>query len=251
MKRNLYKRTFIALHGRNERLLAQGIRSSIRAEMLKQTDLNIYSNVMFIDSLPFDGLQQELRKGYERSGQIGSMVYRDLEDEKKRMNPFFSAVWNAWIVQNSERIIGQRIVSIKDTLKKDLIKEINRAISENADLFDVTKVIQDFVKKPDFYRYQAQRIARTETTTAMNNAMVVAGDESRLILNKVWLTAGDGEVRDSHAALDGVSIPKDDFFENGLQYPGDPTGDAAEVINCRCTITYEPVRDGNGNLILN
>jgi hypothetical protein len=34
-------------------------------------------------------------------------------------------------------------------------------------------------------------------------------------------------------------IPFNDrFASNGLQYPLDPAGDAAEVINCRCVLAY-------------
>lgn len=249
--RKAQKKLFLALHGKNERLLAQGIRRGIRKDLLSVSSLNRFDAVSIINGLPFKHLEKEFLKGYERSALIGSMLYVSLESEKKRINPFFSEIWNNWILRSATLFIAQHIVSIKQTLVDDLKKVILAAIAENADLFDVTKVVKDFVKQPDFYRWQAMRIARTETTTAMNSATKLAADESGVLLNKVWIAAEDSRTRPSHAALDDVEIPKDQNFNNGLAYPGDPRGSAGEIINCRCSLAYEPIRDDNGNLIFN
>ena len=32
----------------------------------------------------------------------------------------------------------------------------------------------------------------------------------------------------------GVTVPIDQPFPNGLMYPGDPSGSPGEIINCRC-----------------
>ena len=40
------------------------------------------------------------------------------------------------------------------------------------------------------------------------------------------------------------AIPVDQVFSNGLMFPGDPEGDAGEVINCRCHLM--PVVDRGG-----
>ncbi len=36
--------------------------------------------------------------------------------------------------------------------------------------------------------------------------------------------------------MDGEIRELDDRFSNGLKFPGDPDGDAGEVINCRCAL---------------
>jgi hypothetical protein len=50
----------------------------------------------------------------------------------------------------------------------------------------------------------------------------------------MWDATLDGNTRESHAAVDGQIREVDKPFSNGLMYPGDPAGSAAEVINCRC-----------------
>lgn len=52
---------------------------------------------------------------------------------------------------------------------------------------------------------------------------------------KQWDTVLDGKTRDSHRRVDGEIRELDEKFSNSLMFPGDPSGDAGEVINCRCT----------------
>ena len=85
-------------------------------------------------------------------------------------------------------------------------------------------------------RARAGMIARTEIHSASVFASHEAAVDTGLPLEKDWLAASDA--RDDHAAADdGRSIPMDELFEVGgerLRYPGDPSGSAENVINCRC-----------------
>lgn len=55
-------------------------------------------------------------------------------------------------------------------------------------------------------------------------------------LRKQWMATLDSRTRDSYRELDGEKADIDGRFSNGLRYPGDPTGPASEVWNCRCTM---------------
>jgi hypothetical protein len=52
---------------------------------------------------------------------------------------------------------------------------------------------------------------------------------------KTWRT-GTGKPRDSHAQMDGETVPIDDTFSNGMNAPGDPSGGADEVAGCTCDL---------------
>lgn len=60
-----------------------------------------------------------------------------------------------------------------------------------------------------------------------------AGGMSR----KTW-QVNSGNPRDSHAALDGVTVGIRDRFPNGLRWPGDPQGGAEENANCQCSVRF-------------
>jgi HK97 family phage portal protein len=82
---------------------------------------------------------------------------------------------------------------------------------------------------------RAGLIARTETHNATQYG-TMQGYKQGGLTTKIWVAVLDGATRDSHAAVDGEERPLDRAFSNGLMFPGDPRGDAGEVINCRCVI---------------
>lgn len=81
-----------------------------------------------------------------------------------------------------------------------------------------------------------QTIVRTEGHRLMEQAKLDDA-ESVGAKFKTWITMGDDRVRDTHQALDGMTIPIDERFPNGAMIPGD-SGDPAEDINCRCILEY-------------
>lgn len=85
-------------------------------------------------------------------------------------------------------------------------------------------------------------MAQTERTRIQSQARAEAlhkAAEMGIITTKEW-SARMRNTRDSHAALNGVVIPKNKKFRtiwgNELRYPGDPEAPASEVINCHCVL---------------
>lgn len=88
-------------------------------------------------------------------------------------------------------------------------------------------------------RTQAIRSARTIVTGAENKGRqdsYARAEADGIILQKEWVSTNDGRTRHSHARLDGAVVDQDKKFNNGLMYPGDPSGRPEEVWNCRCTV---------------
>ena len=91
----------------------------------------------------------------------------------------------------------------------------------------------------DMNKTQAIRSARTIVTGAENKGRqdsYARAEADGIILQKEWLATNDGRTRHSHAMLDGAIVDQDKKFDNGLMYPGDPSGRPEEVYNCRCTL---------------
>ena len=124
-------------------------------------------------------------------------------------------------------------------VRANIKREITQSIVQGESIDDMSKRLEKALAKN---KNNAVRIARTETTGIMGQAREdMFKDAVAMGINilKVWQATSHGNTRDSHAALDGVSIPVDEPFDNGLMYPGDQSGPPEEVIRCRCTLIAE------------
>lgn len=122
-----------------------------------------------------------------------------------------------------------------DKLKKTITQEISRGIASGLTYSDIARNINNVSSSG---LYNAKRIARTEghriQQTSSRDAQYAAKKKGCDVV-KQWDASLDGRTRDSHARVDGEIRELDEKFSNGLMFPGDPSGSAAEVINCRCT----------------
>lgn len=86
----------------------------------------------------------------------------------------------------------------------------------------------------------ASRSARTAATAAQNAGRQQSYERMKdhgIDVRKQWMATLDKHTRDTHRREDGEIVNIDEDFPNtGLQYPGDPDGEPAEVYNCRCTM---------------
>ena len=126
---------------------------------------------------------------------------------------------------------------VNETTQKKLRKALSEGVKEGEGVNELSKRVAKVFKIRR--GAESERIARTEVLSASNEANIEAYDQSGVIEAKEWLTTMDGRERPWHGAMDGEgadgSVKTHQKFSNGLMFPGDPAGDAAEVINCRCT----------------
>ena len=160
----------------------------------------------------------------------------------------FEKIISDWLNTNA----GLRIVSVHQTLIESIINVIQQGYNDNISVADITRNLQ---RKFGWYKYQALRIARTETTTATNYATVLASESSEYELQKMWISSQDNRTRRppnsiyDHLDMNGVIVDADKpFFLSGeeLMFPGAPNGKAGNIINCRCKIVFTIKEDADG-----
>ncbi|MFT4288165.1 hypothetical protein [Nocardioides sp.] len=84
----------------------------------------------------------------------------------------------------------------------------------------------------------AVALAGAFTTGALSFGAYDAASKSGL-RRKTWRVTSKNP-RPSHAAQNGESVAIHDVFSNGLRWPGDHYGNAAENANCTCRLDYGP-----------
>ena len=115
--------------------------------------------------------------------------------------------------------------SVNDTTFLALVDTLSEGITAGESIKDLSKRVNDTYL--DFNKYRAERIARTETNTVVNEANLEAYRQANAE-GKEWIATLDDRVRDEHLLMDGEIVPVDEPFSNGLMSPNEP--------NCRCAI---------------
>lgn len=141
-----------------------------------------------------------------------------------------------------------QLVGVNDTIRNQvratLRKEIpgGTTISQSADV-----LLKDMKNVFQLSRTRAETIARTEIGKATSVARFETMKKAVIEIVE-WTTLEDGFVRGNdpkdqanHVALHGTRTKLGDEFDNGLTFPREPSGSAADVVNCRCELfSVEP-----------
>lgn len=122
------------------------------------------------------------------------------------------------------------------TLKKKIIAQVSRGIATGMSYQQMAQQLEAYTK---IGYNNAARITRTEghriQVQAGMDACYKAKDKGADVV-KQWDATLDGKTRKSHRKVDGEIRELDEKFSNGLRYPGDSAGGAAEVVHCRCAL---------------
>ena len=191
----------------------------------------------------YENINEYLEKCYD-DGFIGTMF--DLQGQGIPMIMPIDQEATVRAVQLESKIskgLYTRMGEEVETLKTNIAKEVSRGIANG---FSYAQVAQQIKFKmtgtyttPGGAMYRAQTIARTEghriQTTAAMDACYKAKEKGADVV-KQWDATLDAKTRNSHVAVDGEIRELDKPFSNGLMFPGDPAGGAAEVVNCRCAL---------------
>jgi HK97 family phage portal protein len=135
---------------------------------------------------------------------------------------------------------GRLAELIGETTAQQVTAAIRAAQLGGLSVAETGRLIQASVYGEAMTDNRATMIARTESAGAMSQGSWDQAQEmGDLYRAKEWLAFEDGKTRETHTACMAQGILAIDApFSNGLAYPLDPAGEAAEVINCRCVLAY-------------
>lgn len=141
---------------------------------------------------------------------------------------------NEWIKDHG----AQQVTYVTETTKDRLRKQISKGLVAGESNKELAVRIQSVMTEAKTSR--ALTIAKTETHNSIMKGNYDTQKKSG-IKKKKWVSARDEAVRGgnpkddaNHIRLDGEIQNIDEPFSNGLMFPGDPSGEASEIINCRC-----------------
>lgn len=147
------------------------------------------------------------------------------------------------LIKNNPKLLPEwKINESKDYTwsQKKLNRSVTQGIIQGESLDQISKRLSNKLVSDN--ENKMKTFARTAMTGAQNSGRLYSmGEASKMGIEvyKQWMATLDSHTRDSHADVDGETVPLDSKFSNGLEYPGEPGGAPAEVYNCRCTMVSD------------
>ena len=181
------------------------------------------------------------------------------DDEKKKRSDLayllYDAIYFTFAIIKVEKEIDERDFTknalLVDQYRDTLLNRIQDALADvpyEPDYLGrlVDDIIETTDRHPDdpYYlsRDRALLIAQNEANTVYNHADYESARQSGKQY-KVWYAELDSRTRETHAEMDGITIPIDELFHVGndnMRYPHDYlNGSAENLVNCRCTCIYD------------
>jgi len=146
---------------------------------------------------------------------------------------------------------GNKITAVTRHIYEDIEKLTKQVVAEAATQgWGAARVAREISKRSQVVdNMRAMRIARTEVIGAQNEGRYLGAGSYSINQYKIWTAEIDSKTRDGHRemGLDGAKVDYDEKFEvmgedgiDLMDYPGDPSASAGNVINCRCHAQYVP-----------
>jgi len=149
-------------------------------------------------------------------------------------------VWYTQIMEFVKNKVGNNITSVIKTSYVDIQRITKEAVQLGIDKgWGMDKIARKIsLDQGEIERWKALRIARTEVVSASNEGVKVGSEQLPGNKEKVWISTFDDRSRSDHMEMDGVRVAANEMFTlpsgNKLEFPGDPSGEPGDVINCRC-----------------
>lgn len=261
-----YRKQWLKWHGKYELRAYRLIRKRLREQTLKipfneinENNFSFYFDI-YLTKRFFQDLFLEIYTeiGVLHGKRVGKFINNQI-NQKNLFENYFDSQFLVDVQRYLLRTYNINITTVQETYREYLLQIISNGFIEGKPLPEVVKDLQRVVKSRNFYKYQAFRIARTESTSASNYSAFSASNSLGIAMDKVWLSSQDKRTRRTppdkydHFHMNNVRVPLNEpFLVSGekLMFPGDQeNGSAGNVINCRCTMVQVVRKDKQGNII--
>ena len=159
-------------------------------------------------------------------------------------------------VQNYLDQAVNRMSHVPEEIFRQIARTLSEGVAEGESIPNLAARIDQIltVNGSDMWSNRSVVVARTEVTGAQGAGALAAGAQRAAAegrpMVKTWLATtrppSSERTRPTHLEANGQTVPLQQPFtvgESSLQYPGDPTGPADEVIQCRCTLQIRPAEE--------
>jgi len=229
---------------------------------IKGADLSNLENVIYPINYPSTDVEKLVEDLYFDAGYLFSDQFvKDFAQGKFKSDLSEGIPKVQWKTEAIGKYFRSNLNQIKTI---SLTSEIGAQRLLNSVVYDAIqdgkgiRAVTDALKNDKFLRnlkrtsrFQAERIARTETLSAASYGEYLGSQELfqkyGVTMGKYWIAKKDARTRNSHNEMKrSETIGAEEDFEVGgskMQFPGDRRGGASQVINCRCALGWRRIEE--------
>ena len=229
---------------------------------IKGADLSNLENVIYPLNYPSTDVEKLVEDLYFDAGYLFSDQFvKDFAQGKFKSDLSEGIPKVQWKTEAIGKYFRSNLNQIKTI---SLTSEIGAQRLLNSVVYDAIqdgkgiRAVTDALKNDKFLRslkrtsrFQAERIARTETLSAASYGEYIGSQELfqkyGVTMGKYWIAKKDARTRNSHNEMKrSETIGAEEDFEVGgskMQFPGDRRGGPSQVINCRCALGWRRIEE--------
>lgn len=223
---------------------------SIAKAVSNSTYQNAERDAINIISKYDDDIYKLLEKYYKRTLKVFGADVLQLGKSYFNLPEVKNKYYDDYVQSYVKLYGGKQVTAIQGTTKAKARAKISKLTSEYLESGEPLTELSKELRNEFYYlaKSRSNMIARTETHNASVNGSIEAARSLEIDgLQKEWVSVNDDRTRDDpekadHASMNGIRVGIDEKFtvnpDADMDGPGDPSADAAQVINCRCVLVY-------------
>lgn len=174
---------------------------------------------------------------------LEAIARRGWEDASQQLGTFIPFNVSDPLVQAQLQQTRNLLVRIPDEIYRMILDSLNAGVAAGENNKQLAARVNRIltVTGSENWASRARTVAVTEVNRAYNMGAVALGQRADAadprVLTKRWDSREDSRTRAAHVAADGQTVPVFQPYmvdREQLMSPGDPSGSAHNVINCRC-----------------
>lgn len=256
-KRKFHK-SYISLYNRLVKDFTPKVEVAIKQQVKFFLDAYEVHNYITPDIIPSSIMRNALKRLYIVAGlSNATKVFRSIKGQVKDATR--DDKWT-WVIAEylKTNALDRVSIDITDTVKEKIRQEILKGTQNG---WGTDKIVRN-IKEDDFPKWMAKRIVRTEMNKAANIGAMVAAADLNIKVDKEWMSTEDNRTRRiprnqyDHLHMNGIQVGFDERFVvpstksvDAMLFPGDPQASVGNIVNCRCTVVFVPVKDDGGRVV--
>ncbi|WP_255170106.1 phage minor head protein [Natrononativus amylolyticus] len=202
-------------------------------------DLSQLQSVRADVEAAFGRYTSDIMAVYEAGLEEGAQLGREIAARRHQLDVTLDVVpdhtleaLEEWAIESTNEVVA--------TMSDEVSRVLRSAHQDGDSIEEIATMLNTEVFEGRLKGTKAEEVAQTEMIASSNRGSHSAFQEADGVVAERWVSAMDGNQRDSHGAVHDQIVSVDSTFRLPgniyMEYPGDKSAPVEEFVRCRCSI---------------